>query len=296
MDPFSDLIRLLRLRVSIYHNARVCGNWRIKEHHLGQTCFHMATQGSCQLEVPGHLTTQLGAGDVVIFPREIEHTMISIEASSGEQRHLTYSESQHLPGTGMLCGKASFSHRGSDQLLASLPAVFVIKNTPKTPWLPLLNRLILDECLQPSCGSDVVLDRLSELLFIGALRQHSMENRVNVGLLALYADQRLSRALTVIHTKPSDVWTLEKLAQHAMMSRSLFAEKFKLLSGWTAMKYLSWWRMQLAWQYLSAGRQVADVSESVGYRSEAAFSRAFKKQYSVAAGQVRRMAHLGNSL
>ena len=140
----------------------------------------------------------------------------------------------------------------------------------------------------PPVVTNVLIDRLSELLFTYALREQLLQSPQSTGFLGLYAHPQLSRALAAVHAAPGERWTLERLAGEAGMSRTRFAESFKAVSGWTLNEYLTWWRMQLAWEQLAAGRKVQTVALAVGYQSEAAFSRLFAKTFGVSAGQVRR--------
>lgn len=287
MEAFSSLIQQLQLSVEVYHNAQVCGDWRIQEHKLGSTCFHMVTLGACQLSVPGHLETELNCGDLVIFPRELPHSMHAM-GGDGRQQHLSYRDAAGLEGTGMLCGSAQFRHRGSQFLLDALPAVFVIPQQHSSDWSQSLLDMIMAESVNPQAGSSGIVDRLSELLFIHALRYYLSNHPDQAGVLALYSHPFLAKAVTQIHQDPSANWSLEQLASHAAMSRTRFAESFKQVSGWTAMQYLAWWRMQLAWGILAAGSSVGQAAYLVGYQSEAAFSRAFQKQFQQSPGKVRR--------
>ena len=287
-DAFSDLLQMLQLTVEIYHNAKVCGDWKIDEHALGATCFHLVTMGGCLLDVPGYLKTELSCGDLVIFPKELPHSMTSLEPSNETQMHLPYYEAKNIQGTGMLCGQVKFHHKSSDLLLGDLPAVFVLPRRDDTPWMGFLYEMILAESLSPNPASKTILDKLSEMLFTYALRQHLADNPDHIGLLALYGHKRLSKAIHAIHKTPEKNWTLEAMAEEAMLSRTVFAETFKSVSGWTAGQYLTWWRMQLAWSQLSRGGSVASTADLIGYKSESAFSRAFQKAFSVTAGQVRR--------
>lgn len=288
MEVFSSLIQQLHLDAKVYHNAQVCGDWSLQEHNPGQTCFHMVTFGSCYLEVPGHLETVLNKGDLIIFPRELAHHMRPVEEGVGPQQHLAYSTPAVPFSTGMLCGSISFNHSGSCFLLNALPEVFIIRSGAKTCWMaPLLN-MIVHESLNVGLGSTSIIDRLSELLFIYALRHFLSHNPDQVGVLGLYNHPRLKLAIQAIHKQPEHAWTLESLAQQAAMSRTSFAETFKQSSGWTAMQYVTWWRMQIAWTNLNEGQSISDTAALVGYLSEPAFSRAFQKQYSVSPGKVRR--------
>jgi AraC-like DNA-binding protein len=288
-ESLSDLFRLLNLTVDVYHNAKICGDWRVQEHALGATCFHMVTMGSCVLDVPGHLNTELRCGDLVIFPRELPHQMTSTKTGQGEQAHFGYREAVNIDGTGMLCGSVQFRHKINDFLLDALPPVFVISNRNKHQWMASLSELILLESMESGPASKAILDKLSELLFIYALRQYIEDHPVKSGMLALYSHQRLAKAVYAIHKAPEKTWTLEMMAREASLSRTVFAETFKAVSGWTAGHYLTWWRMQLAWAQLKHGDRIIDIADAVGYKSEAAFSRAFQRMFSISPSKVKRM-------
>lgn len=287
-DAFSQVLQLLKLDVDIYHNAKVCGNWRIDEHSIGATCFHIVTVGRCLLDVPGHFNGVLECGDLVIFPRELPHHMQPLTALSGEQRHLDYNAAESMDGTGLLCGEVCFQHKGYRYLLDALPPVFIIRCHESAGWLKSLLDMIVLENRQTGPASKVILNRLSELLFTYAVRQHLTANPKEVGFLALYGHPRLANAINAVHQAPEKNWTLEIMAEQAASSRSSFAETFKKVSGWTVGQYLSWWRMQLAWSLLSEGSSVSQVAAKVGYKSESAFSRAFKNEFLISAGKVRR--------
>lgn len=288
MSSVLDLVKLIRLRVSIYHNARVCGNWQINEHSQGSTCFHMATQNSCLLVVPGHGRWVLQTGDLVIFPHEIPHRMTPLEPLTGPQEHLPIASSQAMAGTSLICGEVGFEHYASRELLSCLPAVFVIKQADAQEWLPNVFALILGESLSCEEQTNPIINRLCELMFSYALRHFIECHDQDSGLLALLGHAQLSKALSAIHDRPAIDWKLADLAKYVGMSRTGFSQTFKRVSGWTPMQYVTWWRMQLAWSYLCAGDNVAKVAEQVGYGSEAAFSRAFKHQFGRTAGTVRR--------
>lgn len=286
LSAFSDFISLLRLEVNIYHNAKVCGDWVINEHTLGATCFHLVTQGRCQLEVPGHLSTQMNIGDLVIFPRELAHSMHQIDDFSGPQQHLSYDNARQ--GTGMLCGEVQVMHLYQSQLLNALPAVLFIANNDQVPWLNNMLALLVNQSQQQEQGDPVILNRLCELLFVYALRHYQQNQPSQSGILALYSDNRLANAIKAFHQAPGLKWDLVNLAKQAGMSRTVFSASFKRLSGWTVNQYTTWWRMQIAWEQLRRGDKVIDVALQIGYQSEAAFSRAFQKQFGLSAGQVRR--------
>ena len=286
MSAFTDFINLLRLKVNIYHNAKVCGNWTINEHSLGATCFHVVTTGNCHLSIPGHFDTEFNTGDLVIFPYELEHSMHAITNATGKQQHLSYTT--ELTGTGMLCGEVSVMHLYRNQLLEALPSVLLIRNNEKTPWLQPIVSLLLQESHKSDQNNSIILNRLSEMLFVFALRHYLEHDKSQQGILALYGNEKMATALKYFHQKLDEKWDLARLASKAGMSRTAFSTKFKQYSGWTVNQYTNWWRMQIAWELLEAGDKVASVSYQIGYLSEAAFSRAFKKQFNVSAGSVRK--------
>ena len=128
---------------------------------------------------------------------------------------------------------------------------------------------------------------MGELLFSYALRCYAENFDHEKGLLALYAHPKLAPALQAIHEKPAYPWQLANLASECAMSRTQFSNLFTEIADSTAMQYLTWWRMQLAWSELSTGTSVEQVAEAVGYRSSAAFSRAFKSEFGETVGAVR---------
>jgi AraC-like DNA-binding protein len=288
IDPLSQILTQLKLEASIYHNAKICGNWRVTEHCLGATCFHMVTMGSCLLNVPGHFDGVLNFGDLVIFPRELPHSMTPEKPLTGKQRHLDYQAAELIEGTGMLCGQMRFPHHSARYLLDGLPPLMFFRHAESNSWMRSLAELIVAESVRCGSASKAILDRLSELLFSYALRQYLIDHPSESGLLALYSHPQLAPAVNSMHAHPDHDWTLKSLAEQAALSRTSFAHVFKSVSGWTAGQYLLWWRMQMAWSLLSEGACVAAVAEKVGYKSESAFSRAFQTTFSAAPGGVRR--------
>jgi len=294
-DALSSVFHLISLNVSVYHNAKVCGNWRVTEHHLGATCFHIVTVSKLVLDVPGHFHGALNTGDLVIFPRELSHVMTSVMPLEGAQRHLAYREALEMDGTGLLCGSVRFRHPGSRFILDALPPVFIIRYDHSNYWLKSLLDIFVAENMHSGPATKVIFDKLSELLFTYAIRQYLMDHPSEVGMLAIFGHTRLAVAIREIHRHPDWEWTLDIMARAAAMSRTVFAETFKRVSGWTPGQYLTWWRMQLAWSLLSDGITLAETANQVGYKSESAFSRAFQRMFGTAAGVVRRSAARRNT-
>lgn len=288
MSALDDLLRLLQLQCHVYHNQQVCGDWLLEEHEVGQTCFHLVSHGECILEVGGHEST-LRTGDVVLFPREIRHRLVPVSPPGypGERHDL--SGGWRPDGTGLLCAAIRFEHRASDQLLDAWPDYLVVRqDSAAAKWLmPILEQLVaVSQAGGP--GSEVIVDRLAEVVFMEVVRHCIRDANQPIGFLTAYADPALSRAMKGFHESPQEPWTLAEAAGAAHMSRARFSRAFKAVSGWTWQRYQTWWRMQLAWSALSNGESVLSVAQSVGYQSEGAFSRAFRKHFGLYAGDVRR--------
>lgn len=283
----NQLIELIDIRAEVYHNAKVCGDWTIREHILGQTCFHMPTEEGCILSIPGFGDVTLRTGDLVIFPKEIPHTMRPLKPQKGAQEHLAHTDPRAINGTGMLCGRMIFRHNASEAILDALPTQLIVPEQESRNWLPPLLQLILKESYEGKEGQSI-LDRICSLVFIYALRHYSAANPSQKGVLRLYGQKKLQGALKNIHENPSHAWTLEQLAKCCNMSRTSFTALFSKQSGWTPMRYIAWWRMQLAYVSLSKGKLIAQVAHEVGYNSEAAFSRAFAKEFNSTPGQIRK--------
>lgn len=293
MQPFDEFLDLIRLRVSIYHNALVCGDWQLRD-VLGPdaTCFHMVTIGQCRLQIPGQAEQVLQQGDLVLLPREMPHTLVPLNHMGVAMQRLPYRNT--MPdATGMLCGRILFRHRGSEQLLADLPPVIVLRMTGEAmPWLQSLQALIVQESLLQDSGTSLLLERLCEILVIYSLREYLRQQGNRQGIMALYSHARLAPAMQLLHQQPAQDWNLQQLADACALSRSAFANLFKKDSGWSVMQYLTWWRMQLAWRLLERGQAVAQTAANVGYKSEAAFSRAFSREFALSPGAVRRQAQV----
>jgi AraC-like DNA-binding protein len=288
MSLVDDLIGLMHLKVEIYMNARACGNWELTQEETSKSCFHMLVQGECELHVLEVGRWLLEQGDVVIFRKELQHSMNSVISNNEPQEILPIADAQHLAGTSMLCGTINFNHRGSGLLINLLPKVVVIKKNENRYWLPPLTELIIKESIESAHLENPVLNRLCEVMIACTLRQLCDDPNQNTGLLAIYTHPQLSQAVLAMHEHPDADWNLSNLASKVWMSRTRFSQLFKQVAGITATQYLVWWRMQLAYGKLQEGHSVQDVSEQVGYQSEAAFSRAFKKEFNETVGMVRR--------
>lgn len=282
---FSELLNTFRLQAEVYNNAQFCGHWVIQEHSEDQTCFHMVTIGRCQMSIPGEPDQVLELGDLVVFPKEIPHTLRPFEDSKEVDLPLDiFLPSENKHGTALLCGALQFEHSGFHHILDTLPKVFIIRRG-EASWIGTLLSQIKAEILRPLGADECILNRLSELLFIYALR-HQMQRQEHKGFLNLFSHRALQPALNAMKNSPEIQWSLEELGNTCAMSRTKFSQLFKQVSGLTAIEFLTWWRMQLAYDYLRQGQRITQVAVKIGYQSESAFSRAFKKCFGINPSEV----------
>ncbi len=292
MDIFSELITVVRMSVSIYHNAMICGNWQLEAQANSKTSFHIVTVGDCTLRLDDQSEFLLSTGDLVIFPKELSHSIHPSSPLVGPQQHIPYESHSMHEGTGLLCGMFRFHTTAGSKILDSLPKVLVIPCKDNQDWLSPIIELIIHESRFNDLASNFLLDKLCEILFIKALRFYLQQNTEKIGLLRLYSHPKLSKLLQSLHQHPEFEWTLDLMAKEAAQSRTQFVNTFKSASGYTPMHYLTWLRMQQAWRYIEEGMPIAHVAEKVGYQSETAFMRAFKKEFSMTTGDLKRKTAL----
>ena len=291
MSALDDLLRVMDARCQVYHNFQLCGNWEVDEHELDQTCLHLVCYGDCVLHYQGE-EVPLTRGDLVVFPKERPHRISSVRPTESPMARLPLSEPAQPEGTALLCASVHFAHPSAEDLLSNLPELTLIHHSEANrTWLEPLAQMILQESQADQPGQAAVLDHLAALIFMQVLRQTDAVGDASPGLLRLHQDPVMKGALAAFHAEPDKAWTLERLARQAAMSRSRFAQHFKAQSGWTPAQYLLWWRMQQAWTLLGRGVSVLETALQVGYQSEAAFSRSFKRHYGQSAGQVRRQSN-----
>jgi AraC-like DNA-binding protein len=189
-----------------------------------------------------------------------------------------------------------FEAAGVNPVVQTLPPVIVVRSEDQNTSAELhaLARLMLVEYEAGAAGRQGVLDRLAEVMFVLVLRHHMQRAPELEGFLAALNDERIARALSALHTTPGEDWRVDTLAREAGMSRTVFAERFAKLLGKTPMQYLAGWRMHLADEMLRVRRSsVAQIAERLGYQTETAFRRAFRRVRGVGPGDVRRRARTG---
>lgn len=289
-DALSSVLKRLRLSAGIFTEATYCGAWAVDTSGQRMATFHLVQSGDSWLNLDGEPPRHLRPGDFVLFPRDARHVIASSEEVP---KSVVLNEPPPfdpvLPVTEMLCGYFQFNSAIAWPVLDALPEALVIDLNQSAPGESrALLHLLIGESKGGHPGRQAVIDLLVEVLFVHALRSY-MASGVSSGLLKLFAEQKLGRALSQLHADPGRNWSVATLADAAGMSRASFSKKFRESVDDTPMNYLSKWRMQVAIEMLTTSDQsVAQIAEDIGYGSEAAFRHAFKQIVGRTPGQVRR--------
>lgn len=292
MDALRQLLATFRLQTDLINNAQYCGDWAVDTSGTGKASFHIISHADCyirsdDLDQPTHLEK----GDCVVFPRDSKHLLSNVtecSVPSNQQTAVGYEDGLRHDSVGLICGYFHFKQNAASSLLGILPDVILIRRNEIKANMATLMDLMIAESLNALPGTEAVVDRLAEALFVIILKEYIANSEQAVGLAAALRDQRIHKALAGMQAKPDAKWTVEKLAELAAMSRSTFAERFKSLLGESPMEYLTRWRMQIAYNLLDEENlSVLEVAERCGYESEAAFAKAFKRIIGVGPGAVR---------
>lgn len=244
----------------------------------------------------------LAAGDVVVFPQGDAHLVGSGVGNAppavGDAVELRLPQLTRLSyggqgaATVVVCGWFGYEQHVANSIMSALPPLFrtSVRRRPSGAWLESSIRYAVGEATSGRAGSDVVADKLAEVLFVEALRGYidALPAR-QTGWLSGLRDPVVGSSIALLHDRPAENWTVASLAQAVNVSRTVLAERFVALIGMPPMQYLTQWRMALAAHLLRSGRMsLTRITEQIGYESEAAFSRAFKRAYGEPPGAWRR--------
>jgi AraC-like DNA-binding protein len=305
MDALSQTLSVVRLVGAIFINAKFTAPWCYQSPSAGSAApllepgaervviFHLITEGECHVEIGDEPPVRLTAGDVVVFPQGHAHRMCSHpgvppaagarldEVLSRRPRQLIYGGGG--PATRLVCGYLACDRRLAEMLLAGLPVLLRVnvRGSSAGMWLEASVRYALAEARSPRPGGAGVLAKLAEVLFIEVLRLYvNQQSEGRIGWLAAVGDRIVGAALNQLHARPAHTWTLDELAREAHTSRSVLAERFQYLVGSSPMQYLTQWRMLLAANLLTrSNAPLARIAEDVGYQTDTAFSRAFRREF-----------------
>lgn len=304
-DPLGEALHFLRMSGTFYGRSELTAPWGLWLPPMdGCIWFHVVTSGSCWLEVEGREPLALRPGDFALVPHGEGHRLWSEQGvptptvTELPQDYVSdrYSILRYGGGgaaVSLVCGAVRCDHPAARDLIALLPRTIHLdasSSAPHTEWMHSSLRFMAAEARALRPGGETVITRLSDVLVIQAIRswiEHDPAART--GWLGALHDPQIGRALTLVHRDPSRDWTVASLAAELSMSRSAFAARFTQLVGEPAMQYVTRWRMHVAIDRLREdGVTVSQLAGRLGYRSEAAFSRAFKRIVGVPPGAIRR--------
>ena len=316
MDALSEVLRLVRLTGAVFLNAELTAPWAVEAPPstvLAQAMmpeadhiieYHLVVEGQCFIKVGDEAPLKLEQGDVVMVPRGDTHRMSSelqptVPVSPGAE--MTFP----LPGeivtvrhgaggerTRLVCGYLAIDHRLCAALIDALPRAFRVSagSTEVSAWLQTYLRIWLIERGEDQPGGACVLAKLSELMFVDAIRRYVESLPPDqAGWLCGLKDPYVGKVLGLMHGHPTRTWTVESLAREVGLSRSALADRFTALLGRSPMQYLTQWRLTLAAHLLrTTNKSASVVAHDVGYESEAAFNRAFRREFGAPPAAWRR--------
>lgn len=279
---FASIMGAYQISARITDNITYCGEWIDREPQMDRGIFHLISSGRCRVEA-SYLpeAIMLDAGDLIVFPRGSAHTLCQVMRSGND-----------VPAdTAMLCGEFTSQGGKRNAVLDSLPDCFVVREPDDTAHFRALGQMMAAQSSRSLFGNQLVLNKLADSLLVLAIRSHIVRAVPRQGVLAALNDPRLSRALAAMHDDPGRNWSIAELAETALLSRTAFCEHFSAVLGVAPMQYLTEWRMAEAQRLLRDPNQsVARIAERMGYQTEAAFRRAFKRVQGYAPGKVRQEA------
>jgi AraC-like DNA-binding protein len=302
-DALSDVLQDLRIAGVSYSRCELSSPWGVAFPAQAATAFHFVAAGVAWLRVPGGEWQELRAGDMVLLPHGTGHTLADVPDRPAQRLDTlalepTGEQSSRLisnPGgarTLLFCCSASVADPALHPLLELMPPALIVRgDTSVDPLLPALLRTMAEEATSQRVGAASVLARLADVMIARVIRawvEHECPN--TSGWIAAMRDPHLGRALAAMHRDPGQPWSVEALADVAGASRSMFSERFTTIVGSSPGRYLTRWRMHVARRWLRTERlSVAEVAARLGYESEGAFSRAFKRVVGVPPSALRRV-------
>ena len=315
MDVLSEVLRTVKLEGAFFFNGEFSEPWCFQSSPSPEAqsmlapsggrliIYHFLTEGNAFARLSDGGKEKLTAGDIVIFPHGDAHFLGNgspekpVDSFKVFAKHLTDKLRVARYGGGgpitrFVCGYMAVDPRLSEVFLAGLPKMMKV-HVPEEPsgqWLANSIRLSVREMNDSGAGSSIVIAKLSELLFIETLRRYIRTLPPDqIGWLAGARDPVIGQALALLHKNPADQWTVASLARRVGSSRTRLAHRFAHFLNESPMAYLTKWRLKLGAEFLqSTDRSVAEIATDVGYGSEAAFNRAFKREFSSPPALFRR--------
>ena len=299
MDALSDVLDSLKLKAVVYQKIRFTAPWGVAIAQDQYSQFWRLLKGSCYVSLPGEEMIKMNEGDFILVPHGAAHRIL------GHPANVSVPAAQYVKAlqcgqplfrgdddeTLLIGGHFEFTSSVSHPFIQSLPKVIRINSAQNEIrlWLEQAASFINEELSAGKAGSQVILGRLAEVVFILIIRAYIEDADVAQGFLRAFKDPKISASLNCMHAAPEKEWTLNQLAAAAGMSRSLYCKEFKRLLGETPLAYLTNWRVFRAKEFLLQNKEnISEIAEKVGYQSEAAFNRLFKSKVGETPANYRR--------
>jgi AraC-like DNA-binding protein len=317
MDALSDVLRIVRLKGGLFLDAEFTAPWCVRSQVRPEDCgsllegaehiilYHYVVEGRLGVRLPNEPDLELEAGEVVIFPHNHGHLLGSdldlnpvpsqdVVVAAPESGLWTIRHGGGGAPTRIVCGFLGCDRLQGNPLAGALPAVLTLdtRQGSAAGWIQSSLQFAAAELGARRAGSETVLAKISELLFVDAVRRYvETLPTEQAGWLAGLRDPFVARTLALIHARLAEDWTVENLGREVGLSRSALNDRFTRLIGEPPMRYLARWRIQAAAHRLRNSQlPMARIAEEVGYESEAAFNRAFKRSFGVPPATWRRRA------
>jgi AraC-like DNA-binding protein len=303
IDPLGEALHSLRMSGAFYCRSEFTAPWGLALPAMPQCLMlHVVTEGEPWLEIEGRPPLQLQPFDLLLVPHGQGHSLSSrpgvlaaplfdLPREYAAERYEIIRQGGGGAATGLVCAAVRFDHPAAQRLIALLPPVIHVSDaqSPSMQWVRSTLQFIANEARDLRPGGETVITRLADILVIQVIRTWiERDPAAQTGWLGALQDRQIGRVIVQIHRDPARNWTLASMAQVAAMSRSAFAARFAERVGEPAMHYLARWRMHVALTWLREGdHAIADIADRLGYQSEAAFNRAFKRIMGVTPGAAR---------
>ena len=302
MDPLSDVLQKMHLSGSAYFCSDFGSPWGMEVSEGNKGVFHIVVRGNAFIRRPGESeSVALNGGDIIAFPTGGQHWLGCDRAGKGGStpslevvEAVSCGNSPFPPGeqtTTLMCGYFDLDRGVLHPLLKSLPCFIHVRSEdmPYGDWLSQSAARLVQETRNPQPGSALISDRLTEVFVIELLRYWVKAQPDQMGFFKALQHPQLGKVITQIHEQPGFAWTVENLAGIASLSRASFAAKFTEYVGETPLNYVAAWRIELAKSLLAKSHQsILHIALEVGYGSEAAFAKAFKRITGLSPGQYRK--------
>ena len=302
-DPLAEALHWLRMDGMFYCRSELTGPWGVDLPPLPDCLwFHVVTHGGCELTTVTGAHHQLAEGDVVVLPHGAGHSAVDVVGSPTPvvfdlpHHYISrqYAILRHGGGgarSDIICGVAQLGHPVARRLIALLPEVIHVRAAAQRrewDWLPGVLAMIAGELASTRPGGETIVTRLCDVLVIQAIRWWiETDPHAHTGWLGALRDPTVGRAVGLMHADPARNWSVTSLAAEVGLSRSGFSARFTEMVGQSPKQYLTTWRMRLAEDRLARERTpILQLANELGYGSEAAFSRAFKREIGVAPSHV----------